>query len=145
MQGMTLLRRSFLVLPAAAALGQTSPAAADVRRTIDAFFAAVTKNDVAAAARYLADDLIYTHSTGLAESKSEYLAKLKAGTQKYTNLDLMNPVIRVYGDAAVLNTQIRMRGATQGTPFDNTLFMMQVWAKQGGAWKMVAHQTTRKP
>jgi ketosteroid isomerase-like protein len=145
MQGMTLLRRSVLALPAAVALAQNSPAAAEVRRTVDAFFAAVTKNDVAAAGRFLAEDLIYTHSTGIAESKSEYLAKLRAGTQKYTSLDLVQPVIRVFGDAAVLNTQIRMQGASKGVPFDNTLFMMQVWVKQGGAWKMVAHQTTRKP
>jgi ketosteroid isomerase-like protein len=141
---MTLLRRNFLALPAAAAVAQTSPAAADVRKTIDAFFAAVTKNDVATAGRYLADDLIYTHSTGTAETKSEYLAKLKAGTQKYSSLDLVNPVIRVFGDAAVLNTQVRMQGASKGVPFDNTLFMMEVWVRQGGSWKLVAHQTTRK-
>jgi hypothetical protein len=29
-------------------------------------------------------------------------------------------------------------------PFDNNLFLMEVWAKQGGAWKLVAHQTTKK-
>jgi ketosteroid isomerase-like protein len=141
---MTLLRRTFLAVPAAAALGQTSPAAAEVRKTIDSFFAAVTKNDVAAAARYLTDDLIYTHSTGVAESKSAYLAKLKSGDQKYTSLDLISPVVRVFGDAAVLNTQIRMQGASKGVPFDNTLFMMQVWVRQGGGWKLAAHQTTRK-
>jgi ketosteroid isomerase-like protein len=141
---MTLLRRIFLAAPVAAALGQTSPAAAEIRKTIDSFFAAVTRNDVAAAARYLSDDLIYTHSTGVAESKSEYIAKLKSGDQKYTSLDLISPVIRVFGDAAVLNTQIRMQGASKGVPFDNTLFMMQVWVRQGGGWKLAAHQTTRK-
>jgi ketosteroid isomerase-like protein len=141
---MVLLRRSFFALPAVAALGQTSPGSADVRKTVDAFFAAVTKNDIAAAARYLADDLIYTHSNGLVESKSEYLARLKSGEQKYSSLNLVNPTIRIFGDTAVMNTQIRMQGATKGVPFDNTLFMIHVWVRQGGMWKLVAHQTTRK-
>lgn len=140
---MPLCRRTVLALPAAAAFAQSS-GSADVRKTIDSFLAAVKNNDIAAAGRFLADDLIYTHSTGVAESKSQYLAKLKTGDQKYTSFELTSPVIRVYGDAAVLNSQIRMQGATKGVPFDNSLFVMQVWVKQGGAWKLVAHQTTRK-
>jgi ketosteroid isomerase-like protein len=133
-------------MPAAAALLRAQSAtAADARKAIDAFIAAVRKNDVPAVAAFLADDLVYTHSTGIVEGKQEYLAKLKAGDQRYTGIELINPKLRTYGDAAVINTQSRMTGATKGVPFDNTLFLMQVWVKQGGAWKMVAHQTTRKP
>jgi ketosteroid isomerase-like protein len=140
---MPLCRRTLLLLPASAVFAQSS-GSADARKTIDAFLAAVKNNDVAAAERFLADDLIYTHSTGVVETKSQYLAKLRSGDQKYSSFDLTNPVIRTYGNAAVLNSQIRMQGATKGVPFDNNLFIMQVWAKQGGSWKLVAHQTTRK-
>jgi ketosteroid isomerase-like protein len=140
---MLMLRRTVLALPAAAALAQSGNTA-EVRKAIDGFLTALRKNDIAGVSRYLADDLIYTHSTGLVENKSEYLAKLKSGDQKYTSVDLQNPVIRVHGDTGVLNTQVRMQGATRGVPFDNTLFLIQVWLRQGGSWKMIAHQTTRK-
>jgi hypothetical protein len=70
---------------------------------------------------------------------------LKTGDQKYASIDFINPTIRVYGNAAVINTQARMTGATKGVPFDNTLFLMHVWVKQGNEWKLAAHQTTRKP
>lgn len=126
------------------AVASAQPAtAADARKAVDAFIAAVRKNDVATVAGFLADDLVYTHSTGLVEGKKEYLAKLKTGDQKYTGIELINPKIRTYGDAAVINTQTRMTGATKGVPFDNMLFLMHVWVKQGGSWKLVAHQTTR--
>ena len=141
-----MLRRSFLAGSAAAALSaQGGAGSAEVRKTIDAFFAAVKKNDVSGAGHYLADDLIYTHSTGIVEGKREYLNKLKTGDQKYTGVDFIKPVIRVFGNSAVLNTQARMTGATKGVPFDNTVFLMHVWVKQGNDWKLVAHQTTRKP
>ena len=143
---MSILRRTFLAVPAAVVVASAQPASAgDARKAIDAFIAAVRKNDVPAVSNFLADDLVYTHSTGIVEGKPEYLAKLKAGDQKYTGIELTNPKIRTFGDTAVLNTTARMTGATKGVPFDNTLFLMQVWVKQGGGWKMVAHQTTRKP
>ena len=144
MREMPILRRTFAVLPVAAAAAQTSAAQADARRAIDGFIAAVKNNDLAAAARFLAEDLIYTHSTGNVETKAQYLARLKSGDQKYTAMDFVNPVIRIWGDTAVLNTQAQFKGATKGVPFDNTLFLMQVWVRQGGSWKLVAHQTTRK-
>jgi ketosteroid isomerase-like protein len=142
---MSMLRRTFAALPAAAAAAaQTGAAGGEARKALDSFISAVQRNDVAAVSRYLAEDLIYTHSTGLVENKSQYLAKLKGGDQKYTSIELVNPVIRSYGDAAVLNTQAQFKGSTKGVPFDNTLFLMQVWVRQGGSWKLVAHQTTRK-
>ena len=141
-----MLRRSFLAGAAGAALlSAQDGGTAEVRKTIDAFFAAVKKNDVTGAGRFLADDLIYTHSTGIVEGKPEYLAKLKSGDQKYTGIDFIKPTIRVFGNTAVMNTQARMTGATKGVPFDNMLFLMHVWVKQGADWKLVAHQTTRKP
>jgi ketosteroid isomerase-like protein len=143
---MSIRRRTLLAASVAAvALHAQSPAAADARKTVDAFIAAVKKNDVAAVSSFLADDLVYTHSTGIVEGKKEYLAKLKTGDQKYTGIDFISPKIRAFGDTAVINTVARMTGATKGVPFDNTLFLMQVWVKQGGSWKLVAHQTTRKP
>ena len=136
-----------MALSATAALAQSSGDAksADARKAIDAFFAAVKKNDVEGASKYLADDLIYTHSNGLVEGKSDYLGKLKAGTQIYKSVDFINPKIRVFGDTAVMNTEARMTGTTNNVPFDNKLFIIHVWVKQGGRWQLVAHQTTRKP
>lgn len=144
---MSIQRRTLFAAAAAAAvaLPAQTATAADARKAVDSFIAAVKKNDVAAVATFLAEDLVYTHSTGIVEGKKEYLAKLKTGDQKYTGIDFISPKIRAFGDTAVINTQARMTGATKGVPFDNTLFLMQVWVKQGASWKMVAHQTTRKP
>ena len=143
-----MLRRTLLgsLAVSAALSAQTGDAkAAEARKAIDSFFAAVKKNDVEGASKFLSDDLIYTHSSGLVETKAEYLGKLKAGSQTYKSVDFINPKIRVYGDTAVMNTLARMTGDTNGVPFDNTLYIMHVWVRQGGRWQLVAHQTTRKP
>lgn len=107
--------------------------------------ATVKKLDFAKLGQILGDQLVYAHSTGIVENKSEYLAKLKAGTQKYTGIEHLSMNIKTYGDTGVVASKSRMTGATKGVPFDNTLLMLHVWVKQGGRWQLVAHQTTKLP
>lgn len=117
----------------------------DVRKAEEAWAAAVKASDGSALEKLLANDLVYTHSTGSVDSKSDYLTKMKAGTQKYTDLQYSGMKVRSWNhDTAVVNSQLRMIGAANGTPFDNTVYVIHVWVKQGGSWKLVAHQTTRK-
>ena len=131
------------VLPLA--FGQSGSADNDVRKAEEAWAAAVKASDAPAVEKLLANDLVYTHSTGNVDSKTDYLSKMKAGTQKYTDLQYSGMKIRTFnGNTGVVNSQLRMIGATNGTPFDNTVYVIHVWVKQGGSWKLVAHQTTRK-
>ncbi len=142
---MNILRRVVLagMITGALALAQ-SPAEAEVRKVEEAWVAAVKSTDFGKLNAMYADDLVYTHSTGSSESKSEYLTKLKSGAQKYATLDYSDMKVRTWGNAAVVTAQLRMTGATKGVPFDNTLLVTHVWIKQGGSWKLVSHQTTKK-
>jgi ketosteroid isomerase-like protein len=122
-----------------------SPAHNEVAQAEAAWARAVEKVDAAALRRILADDLVYSHSTGLVETKQDYLKSVQSGNQKYASIEAMNPKVRVYGDTAVVNTKVRMTGSTKGQPFDNQLMMIHVWVKKQGQWQLVAHQTTRLP
>lgn len=137
-------RTVITTLAAAAALGAQSKEADEITKAEMAFADALKKNDFAALERLLSNDLVYTHSSGLVETKAEYIAKLKSGEQKYSTMDYSNIKARVYGgDAGVLNARIAMTGATKNVPFNNTLLVIHIWIKQGGRWQLVAHQTTR--
>lgn len=142
-----ILRRSVLTaVPGATfALAPMSGSEADIKKAEEGWVAAVSKSDVSSADKLLSDNLVYTHSSGIAENKQEYLNKLKSGEQKYASIAYSAQKVQLLGsDAAVVTGTIRMTGATKGVPFDNTMFITHVWAKQGGAWKLVAHQTTKK-
>ncbi len=141
----TILRRSVLAgLLACGAMFAQAGAEADVKKAEEAWASTVSKGNVAEAAKVFADDLVYTHSSGVKENKTEYLAKLKSGVQVYKSISFLDQKIKVWGDSALMTGTVRMTGATKGVPFDNTMFVTHVWAKQGGAWKMLAHQTTMK-
>lgn len=104
---------------------------------------AVTSQNFAKLQRVLDDELIYAHSTGVIETKAEYLGKLKSGTQKYDVIDHHKTTVRVHGDAAVAHSIVVMKGTNQSGPFDNRLMMIHTWVKKGGEWRLAAHQTTR--
>lgn len=133
-----------IVLCLGTALAQ-APMQEEVSKAETAWARAIEKTDAAALERILADDLVYAHSTGLVETKQQYIKSMQSGNQKYASVQPVNPNVRVYGDTAVVNSKVRMTGATKGQPFDNELLLIHVWVKKQGRWQLVAHQTTRLP
>ncbi len=131
----------FLIKPLHAQKG----VADEVKQAEQKWIAAVTSKDKSALEAILAKELVYTHSTGLVEDKSQYLQALSSGNQKYDSIEYEAPTIQTYGSTAVVATKVVMKGATKGQPFNNQLRLLHVWVKQGGKWSLVAHQTTRLP
>jgi len=117
----------------------------EIKQSEQKWIAAVKNQDRRAMGEILAKELVYTHSTGLVEDKSQYIAAVTSGNQKYDAIEYEAPVIRTYGNMAVVATKVVMTGSTKGQPFNNRLRLLHVWVKQGGKWSLVAHQTTRLP
>jgi ketosteroid isomerase-like protein len=140
------LALALLAFPAAAQKGKGKgrKASGAVQAQEDKWLAAVKANDLDALGKILADDLVYTHSTGIVETKTDYLNKLKSGDQKYANIEYSDIKTWNLGRAQVLSATVRMTGATKGVPFDNKLKMLHVWSRQQDCtMQLVAHQTTK--
>lgn len=106
---------------------------------------AVAGGDVVTLQKMFADKLIYAHATGIVENKTQYLERLKTGAQKYEHVEHEKITVVPYGDAAVSHSYVRMNGISNGKPFNDHVMMLHLWVKQGGAWHIAAHQTTRLP
>jgi ketosteroid isomerase-like protein len=107
--------------------------------------AAIMKMDYAALEKMLADELVYTHSTGLIDTKREYIDNLKTGVQKYNSVQHLDPKVQVYGTTAILTSGLKMDTTTRGTQQVASFRVIHVWVKRAGAWQLAAHQTTRLP
>lgn len=107
--------------------------------------AAVVAKDFARLDAMLTPDLIYAHSTGIIDDKTQYLEKMRTGKQNYAGIEHKSTTVRFHGDAAVAHSQIRMHGTNASGPFNDQLMMMHVWVKSKGKWLLAAHQTTKLP
>ncbi len=68
---------------------------------------------------------------------------LRRGAQKYDRIEHQSLTLRIYGDAAVAHSKVRMTGTSDKRTFDDRLMMMHLWVKQGGRWQLAARQTTK--
>ena len=106
---------------------------------------ALVNSDVARLEKLLGDDLTYTHSTGIKESKAEFLHLIQSGEVKYDSMQHENGAsIRLYGDTGVLTGTSRVKVSVRGQALNLHIRFTEVWVKRDrGPWQLVAWQSTR--
>lgn len=129
------MRLALLLLTAALAISAAS-VEETIKANLDKFDAAAKAGDAATLSSLLAEDLKYGHSSAKFETKAECVAALVKGKPTYIHRD---PTIRVYGNTAVVNMDMRV----ESLGFD--IAILQVWVKSGNRWLMVARHATRLP
>ncbi len=80
---------------------------AEIEHAEDARYKAMIDRDYAALERLLADDLLYTHSSAVTDTKQSYLESLKSGRTRYLAARRDGVVIRGYGDVAGVPANLR--------------------------------------
>lgn len=86
--------------------------------------------------------LTYTHSNGVVDTLSSYVAKCRDGYYHYLHLDYPIDNIQVIGEIAVVHGRMSGRivsGGTEKTIDNRTL---SLWSTLGGEWKFLAYQPT---
>jgi len=106
---------------------------------------ATVRGDTAVLEGVYSDRLIYAHSTGVVQTKAELIAQLRSGARRYTAVTHERIKVEPYGDAAVSHSLARTVGNVDGKAFDDHVMVMHFWVKQGGQWRLAAHQTTKVP
>ena len=108
----------------------------------DERFAAMRGPDWAALDRLLSEDLTYTHSSGLQDSKASYIQSLHDKVSVYHAMEVRERKVTLLGDVALVHSRVITDLTARGTrkTLDNQI--LAVWARQDGAWRLVAYQPT---
>ena len=110
-------------------------------------FAAMVKGDRAALERLLADDLTYTHSSALFESKEQFIKSVTGGTIDYVSIvpSESDWKVRVNGSTAIVNGVAAVNVIDTGKDLKIKIRYTSVHTNRGGQWQMQAWQATRFP
>jgi ketosteroid isomerase-like protein len=137
---------AMVVLLGLAAYAQSSDADAVKALELERF-QAQEKNDFAALERLLADDLVYTHSSGNVDSKASYIDSLRTGKSRYLKIAPEDLRVRVVGDLALIHGRgvFTLETNVNGQKGENPLHLsfLDIWQKKNGKWQMIAWQSTR--
>ncbi len=134
-----------LALAIVPALAGAQDASRAVLAAQDARFAATIKPDVAGLAAMMTDDLTYTHSSGVTETKAEFLEGVKNGKYVYRSIESKDRRVRLHGDAAIVSGTAHIVVEPGGKRTDIDLYFSELYVKRGGAWRMALWQATRLP
>ncbi|MFN8093313.1 MAG: nuclear transport factor 2 family protein [Vicinamibacteria bacterium] len=138
---------ALLLAPALASAEAAAPAAAEkaVLAAHDARLALTVKGDVDGLAAMMTDDLTYTHSSAVTETKAEFLAGLKSGKYLYKEIAPRDRRVRVHGDSAIVSGSAHIVIEPGGQRTEIELYFTELYVKQGGRWKMALWQSTKLP
>jgi ketosteroid isomerase-like protein len=118
----------------------------EVLRAEQDLYRAMVAHDRTALQKMLAPDVVYVHSTAVAESRDEYLAGVAAGLYEYRSVTSRGVRVRVHGETAFVDGICDMRVGTKGGPATliHLLFVL-AWIRNGGQWQLLHRHAVRIP
>ena len=122
-----------------------TPQQAEVRAAEEARRLAMSGNDPDALAPLLCDELIYTHSSGLRDSKTSWLARISSGALRYGGVEFADPIIRVIDRTAIVAGRMNAIAIRGGQPVEVISVYLAVWVQRPEGWRLLAIQGTPPP
>ncbi|RYF68289.1 MAG: nuclear transport factor 2 family protein [Cytophagaceae bacterium] len=116
-------------------------------------FDALIEKDTVALGQLLANDLLYTHSSGVVESKQEFIHSIAVGRWNYQSIDTDSVAVRFYGPVAILTGRARVTLLIADKPTPITMMYTDVWHNKAkpkkrrsmAKWQLVSWAAARLP
>jgi ketosteroid isomerase-like protein len=105
-------------------------------------FGAMIGRDFKALEAMVHDDLLYTHSSGVTDTKASWLQSMQSGKTKYKSVNCTDHKVRVIGEVALITGRAAIEAEIGGQPRSLKLLFLNAWAKTPQGWKFVAWQST---
>lgn len=111
----------------------------------DRRYAAMVKADMAALEALVHEAMLYTHSSGVVDTKASWLESMRSGRTRYKSTSTPERRVRVLGDAALVTGKAQFEVELNGQPRTLKLLYLNVWSKTPEGWKFAGWQSTPQP
>lgn len=108
-----------------------------------AWCAAYLHNDAAALKKIEVEDFTLTNSKGEISTLADDLREIANGTIKYEVFENRQMKVRIYGDTAVVTGWTRIKGTSEGKPYETDVAFTDTLARIDGVWRGVAGHASK--
>ena len=114
-----------------------------VAEAVEALRKAMLDADRTALADLTADELIYGHTSGRTENKSQFIDGIVSGKSAFSEIALSDQTVNVIDNIALVHHILN--GARSNAPagVKIKLAILSVWLRRQGQWKLVARQAVK--
>ena len=121
------------------ALAQT-PETAAVEQACETLRKLMITPDRSTLERIFADQLSYGHSDGRVQTKAEFTDALVNGKSVLKSISISGQTISLAGNIAIVRHRFEADAISNDVPTQPRIRILQVWQKQGGAWRLLVRQ-----
>lgn len=111
----------------------------------DRRLAAMTAQNFGALDALVHEQLLYTHSSGVTDTKASWMESMKSGKVRYRSAACSERKVRVFGDVALINGKASFQVEADGQPRTLKLHFLNAWTRTPQGWKFVAWQSCPQP
>lgn len=104
-------------------------------------YAAMLGNDLAALAALLHDELVYTHASGVVDTKASYLDALRSGRTRYLRVVQREQQVKLLDDVALVIGASHIDVEVGAQPKSLDLRSLAVWRATPAGWQFIAWQS----
>ena len=118
---------------------------AAVKKAVDDLIKALLAADKAKLEAGVGDQLSFGHADGHIQDKADFVAVVASKKAIYRSVTFIDqPTVTVMGNNAIVRYTGDIEVEAGGRVISLKLAILQVWMKDGGAWKLLAHQGAPK-
>lgn len=112
----------------------------DLNRKIDQ---AVVDRNIEFLKKHYADDFVFTHSTGLIDSKESWIKNIEnMGTDKFLSRAHDSTKVEMHGDVAIIFGKLTVERKGKDKISRYALHYVRVFAIRNKVWQMISHKST---
>lgn len=114
-----------------------------VNAAVEKLKLAMVSGERAALESIAADQLSYGHSSGLVETKAQFVEKIASGASDFVTIELKNQTISISGNTAIVRHELHATTNDNNKPGEAHIRIMLVFQKQGKEWKLLGRQAVK--
>jgi len=103
---------------------------------------AVVSKDLASLEALYADDFMFTHGTGLVQTKRQWLDSLRTNETRFLSRQLDSTSIELHTDIAIVTGRLLVCRQSEAGDMRYGLSYVRVYAMKTGLWQLISHHTT---
>jgi ketosteroid isomerase-like protein len=108
-------------------------------------FKAMIARDFAGLDKLVHAELLYTHSSGVTDTKASWLESMKSGKVKYKSASCSERQVKFFGDVALVRGKAAIEAEIGGQPRTLKLLFLNAWVRTPQGWKFAAWQSCPQP
>lgn len=91
----------------------------------------------------LDDRMVFIHSNGWAETKTEFIHDIQSGKLRYKNIDVLEASARIYPASAIIIGRGKFTVMLDGKPLEFDLKYTEVYIQKNGTWWLASRHANR--